>query len=343
MIEIDGAQGEGGGQILRISLTLSMCLGVAVRIKNIRRGREKPGLLRQHLACLRAAKTISNAEVSGEQLGAVEVTFIPGKVQSGEYHFPIGSAGSTSLVLQTVLLPLLFADGISELCLEGGTHNKKAPSFDFIKQVYLPLLARMGAGVEVELQDYGFYPAGGGSWRTRIQPLTSLSELDLTERGESLGRKALAISASIPAHVGQRELAQVSKLCGWPDEHLQRIQVFSQGPGNLLSLRLQFEQIVEIFDSMGEQGVSAERVAQRAIRQMHRYLKAGVPVGEHLADQLILPMALGKGGRFHTLKPSQHLLTNIQVIKRITGARIDLREMSEDCWEVTVETKLVDL
>lgn len=336
MIEIDGAQGEGGGQVLRTSLTLSLCLGVSVRIKNIRSGRKKPGLLRQHLTCLRAAKAISNAEVSGEYLGAEEVTFIPGKVQPGEYRFSIGSAGSTSLVLQTVLLPLLFTDGISELHLEGGTHNKKAPSFDFIFQAYLPLLARMGAGVELELQDYGFYPAGGGALRARIQPLSALSKLELTEKGELLERKAVAISANIPDHIGHRELAQVSKQCDWTAEYLQRKQVHSQGPGNLLSLRVQFEQVTEIFDSMGEQGVSSERVAQRAIRQMQRYLNSGVPVGEYLADQLVLPMALGGGGRFRTLKPSQHLLTNIQVIRDITGADIILCELGEEDWEVAV-------
>ncbi|WHI44709.1 RNA 3'-terminal phosphate cyclase [Microbulbifer sp. VAAF005] len=337
MIEIDGAQGEGGGQILRTSLTLSVCLGIAVRIKNIRAGRKKPGLLRQHLACLRAAKAISHAEVSGEQLGASEITFAPGKVRPGKYHFSIGSAGSTSLVFQTVLLPLLLSDGVSELCLEGGTHNKKAPSFDFIAQAYLPLLARMGAGVEVALDDYGFYPAGGGSWRTRIQPLSQWSKLELTERGELLDAEAVATSAHIPAHVAQRELAQVRKKCEWRSERLHQRQVKSQGPGNVLSLRLQSQQVAEVFEAMGEQGVSAERVADRAIRQMQRYMHAGVPVGEHLADQLILPLVLGVGGSFTTLKPSLHLLTNIEVVRQITGVTIDLNQVGEDQWRVVVE------
>ncbi|WP_444915047.1 RNA 3'-terminal phosphate cyclase [Microbulbifer sp. TRSA007] len=337
MIEIDGAQGEGGGQILRTSLTLSVCLGVPVRIKNIRAGRIKPGLLRQHLACLRAAKAISHAEVSGEQLGASEITFAPGKVRPGKYHFPIGSAGSTSLVFQTVLLPLLLADSVSELCLEGGTHNKKAPSFDFIAQAYLPLLARMGAGVEVALDDYGFYPAGGGLWRTRIQPLSQWSKLELTERGELLDREAVATFAHIPAHVAQRELAQVRKKCEWRSERLHQRQVKSQGPGNVLSLRLQSQQVTEVFEAMGQQGVSAERVADRAIRQMQRYMHAGVPVGEHLADQLILPLVLGAGGSFTTLKPSLHLLTNIEVVRQITGVTIDVNQVGEDQWRVVVE------
>ncbi|WP_444943305.1 RNA 3'-terminal phosphate cyclase [Microbulbifer sp. ZKSA006] len=337
MIEIDGAQGEGGGQILRTSLTLSVCLGMPVRIKNIRAGRRKPGLLRQHLACLRAAKEISGAEVSGEQLGAAEITFAPGEVCPGSYHFPIGSAGSTSLVFQTVLLPLLLTDGISELHFEGGTHNKKAPSFDFIARTYLPLLARMGGCVDVALDGYGFYPAGGGSWHARIQPLSQWSPLALTERGEFLEREAVATSAHIPAHVAERELARVRKQCQWPSERLHQRQVKSQGPGNVLSLRLQSQQLTEVFDSMAEQGTSAERVADRAIRQMQRYIHAGVAVGEHLADQLILPLVLGAGGSFTTLKPSLHLLTNIEVVRQLTGATIDLRQEGEDRWRVLVE------
>ncbi|MCO1335374.1 RNA 3'-terminal phosphate cyclase [Microbulbifer sp. OS29] len=338
MIEIDGAQGEGGGQILRSTLSLSLCLGTPIKIKNIRAGRKKPGLLRQHLTCLRAAKTISNAVVTGEQLGASEVTFVPGTVRPGDYHFPIGSAGSTSLVLQTVLLPLLFADEVSEVSFEGGTHNKKAPSFDFIAEAYLPLLARMGAQVEVALDDYGFYPAGGGTWRARIQPLSQLSALQLTERGELLDYEAVATSAHIPAHVAQRELAQVRKKCDWPAECLHQRQVPSQGPGNLLSLRLRAQQITEVFEAMAKQGVSAERVADGAIRQMQRYIHAGVPVGEHLADQLILPMALGAGGSFVTLKPSLHLRTNIDVIHQLTGAQIDLQEEGLDQWRVLVHS-----
>ncbi|WP_413663986.1 RNA 3'-terminal phosphate cyclase [Microbulbifer sp. CNSA002] len=336
MIEIDGAQGEGGGQILRTSLTLSVCLGVPVRIKNIRAGRKKTGLLRQHLACLRAAKAISNAEVSGEQLGASEITFAPGKVRPGKYHFPIGSAGSTSLVFQTVLLPLLLADSASELRFEGGTHNKSAPSFDFMVHAYLPLLARMGAGVEVALDDYGFYPAGGGSWRARVQPLSQWSKLELTERGELLNREAVATSAYIPAHVAQRELAQVHRKCEWPSEQLHQRQVKSQGPGNLLSLRLQFEKVTEVFESTGEQGLSAERVAQRGISQMQRYLNSSVPVGEYLADQLLLPMALGTGGRFRTINPSPHLLTNIEVIRNVIGTEIQLTKFCDNDWEVWV-------
>ncbi|WP_445360740.1 RNA 3'-terminal phosphate cyclase [Microbulbifer sp. EKSA005] len=337
MIEIDGAQGEGGGQILRTSLTLSVCLGVPVRIKNIRAGRKKPGLLRQHLACLRAAKAISHAEVSGEQLGASEITFAPGKVRPGKYHFPIGSAGSTSLVFQTVLLPLLLADGASELCFEGGTHNASAPSFDFIAQAYLPLLARMGAGIELALDNHGFYPAGGGSWRARVQPVSQLSKLELTERGEIVDCEAVATFAHIPAHVAQRELAQVRNKCDWQPDRLYQKRVKSQGPGNLLSLRLQFEKVTEVFESVGELGLSAERVAQRGISQMQGYLNSGVPVGVYLADQLLLPMALGAGGRFRTLNPSQHFLTNIQVIRNITGTEIQIMEFDDNDWEVVVD------
>ncbi|MEW5251132.1 RNA 3'-terminal phosphate cyclase [Microbulbifer discodermiae] len=337
MFEIDGARGEGGGQVLRTALTLSLCQGEPVRIKNIRAGRQKPGLLRQHLACLRAAKAISHAQVSGEQLGSREVVFMPGKVESGKYHFAVGSAGSTSLVLQTVLLPLLYADGVSEIHIEGGTHNKKAPSFDFIARAYLPLLARMGAKVTVELHKYGFYPAGGGAMCAHIQPLPQLSSLDLSERGALVDFAAVATSANIPGHIAQRELAQVRKKCDWSPERLHQQSVPSVGPGNVLSLRLHWEQVSEVFDAMAELGVTAENVTRRAIGQMQRYLHAGVPVGEHLADQLLLPMALGSGGCFRTLKPSQHLLTNIQVIRDILGTDIQLHQQSDDDWQVIVE------
>ncbi|MDM3871709.1 RNA 3'-terminal phosphate cyclase [Porticoccus sp. W117] len=337
MITIDGSQGEGGGQIFRTSLTLAMCLGKSVCIENIRAGRNKPGLLRQHLTCLRAAQGICNAQVSGDAMGSSRVTFEPGKVKSGSYHFAIGSAGSTTLVFQTVLLPLLLADDISELTLEGGTHNGMAPSFEFIERCFLPIINKMGCHVEVELERYGFYPAGGGFWKARIQPTKGVKSLDLVKRGEIIKRKAVAISARVPEHVTERELAQVQKKCYWSESELTQKLVNSAGPGNLLSLQVASEAVTEVFESVGERHVSAERVAGRAMKDMKRYLEADVPVGEHLADQLVLPMALGNGGCFRTLQPSQHLLTNIDVIKQMTGVNISLKELKKDYWEVFVD------
>ncbi|MGI9295025.1 MAG: RNA 3'-terminal phosphate cyclase [Pseudomonadales bacterium] len=335
-IVIDGSQGEGGGQIFRTALSLAVCLGRPVRIENIRAGRNKPGLLRQHLACLRAAQRICEAQVTGAELGSASVLFVPGSIKAGEYRFAIGSAGSTTLVFQTVLLPLLLADGVSELYLEGGTHNGMAPSYDFIEQCFLPVMEKMGCQVEVQLERYGFYPAGGGAWRVRIYPAQNIGALTLLERGKQVDQSAVATSSRIPEHVTARELRQVQKKCYWSEASLQQRLVESAGPGNILSLRVDMEHVTEVCESVGELNVSAERVAGRAVRDLKRYLAAGVPVGKYLADQLVLPMALGKGGSFLTRKPSQHLLTNIDVIAQLTGVEIRLNEINKDCWEVLV-------
>ncbi|WP_237060295.1 RNA 3'-terminal phosphate cyclase [Microbulbifer sediminum] len=336
MHTIDGSQGEGGGQIFRSALTLSTCLGEPVRIRNIRAGRRKPGLMRQHLVCLHAAQAISGAQVTGDELGSTEVTFKPGKVNAGEYRFAIGTAGSTSLVFQTILLPLLLADGVSEVCLEGGTHNKQAPSFDFIQAGFLPVMAQMGYRAEVQLERFGFYPAGGGRWRARIYPVGELKPLALLERGAVLSKEALVTSAQIPGHVADRELRHIASKGDWAADELQRRQVDSFGPGNIVSLRVYAEHVTEVIEVVGEKHLSSERVAGRAVKEFNRYMEAGVPVGEHLADQLLLPMVLGRGGRFRTLAPSQHLLTNIDVIRQLTGMEISVRKESGHAWIVSV-------
>ncbi|GGB99158.1 RNA 3'-terminal phosphate cyclase [Marinobacterium zhoushanense] len=336
MVVVDGSQGEGGGQIFRTSLTLAMQLGQPVQIKNIRVGRAKPGLLRQHLTCLRAAQTVCGAEVSGAKPGSTEVIFKPGKVEAGEYRFAIGSAGSTTLVLQTVLLPLFFAERSSELYLEGGTHNGFAPSYDFIERCFLPAIRRMGYQAEVALERFGFYPSGGGAWRILVEPVQELQALALTERGEVLSRQAVATSAHIPKHVTERELGQVQKRCYWASHELQQRLVDSAGPGNILSLQVASEQVTEVVEVVGEKQVTAERVAGRAIQRLKSYLDSGVPVGEYLADQLLLPMVCGNGGQFRTLTPSQHLLTNIEVIKQLAGVKVTAQQESKRVWRISV-------
>jgi RNA 3'-terminal phosphate cyclase (ATP) len=336
LIVIDGSQGEGGGQIFRTSLSLAACLGKPVQIEHIRSGRKKSGLLRQHLTCLRAVQAICDATVLGDELGSEKVTFIPGAIKPGEYHFAIGTAGSTTLVLQTVLFPLLLAGGSCEVLLEGGTHNGMAPSYDFVAESFLPMLAKMGVRIETQLQRYGFYPAGGGAWRVKIYPATDIAELILLECGEQTSQRAVAISSRIPEHVTSRELARVQSLCGWPQACLNQRLVKSAGPGNILSLQVGMKNVTHVCDSLGERGVSAERVVDRAVEALNHFLSAKVPVGEYLADQLILPMVLGRGGRFRTVKPSTHLLTNIDVVRSMTGADIQLKEIRENCWEVLV-------
>lgn len=338
MVVIDGSQGEGGGQIFRTTLSLAMCLGKPVKIINIRAGRKKPGLLRQHLTCLKAATEICDADVLGDNLGSTEVVFSPGSVKAGEFHFSVGSAGSTTLVFQTLLLPLLSAGGVSELYLEGGTHNGMSPSVDFITQCFIPQLAKMGCQLQTEMESIGFYPAGGGAWRVRIYPIATLVPLNLTDAGSAVECRAVAMSAKLPGHVTERELNHIKQKLGrsGTEVSLQQKLVSSAGPGNIVSLQLQMENVTEVIESIGERNISAERVAGRVIRDLKRFEAAGVPVGEHLADQLLLPMVLGQGGCFRTLEPSQHMLTNIEVIQQLTNITISVTEIRQDCWQVTV-------
>jgi RNA 3'-terminal phosphate cyclase (ATP) len=332
MLVIDGSRGEGGGQILRTALSLSMVTGTAVRVERIRAGRAKPGLMRQHLVCVRAAQAVCGARVDGDAPGSTTVTFRPGAIRAGAYRFAIGSAGSTTLVLQTLLPALLLADGPSELMLEGGTHNDLAPTVDFIQLAFLPVLAAMGAAVKGHLERFGFYPAGGGAWRVMVEPWRDRRPLRLVEAHDCSGREALVTSCMVPGHVARRELAVVQAGLGWSVQECRSREVRSEGPGNLISLRLHGGGRGLVVEAIGRHGVSAERVAGNAVAALGRVLAAGVPVDEHLADQLLLPMALGLGGEFRTLRPTGHTLTNMEVIRAFTGRAFEVRELGPDDW-----------
>ena len=316
MISIDGSVGEGGGKILRTALALSLVTNQPFRIVNIRAGRSKPGLLRQHLTAVEAATKIGNADADGAVPGSTDLVFKPGKVQPGEYRFAVGTAGSTTLVLQTVLPALVLAQEPSRLTLEGGTHNPHAPPFDFLERAFLPLLNRIGPQVMARLERPGFYPAGGGRFTVEITPASKLSALHLTERGESNGRLARAVICNLSPNVAKRELKVVAEKLGWPQECLRIEAVQANCPGNILFLDLVFENVTEIFTGFGERGVAAETVAENVIQTVRQYLASAAPVGEHLADQLLLPVALAGSGSFMTTKVSRHTQTNIEVIAK---------------------------
>lgn len=317
MIELDGAAGEGGGQILRTSLALSMITGQPFRIRNIRAKRSKPGLMRQHLVAVQAAQQVSNAAVTGAQVGAMELTFVPGPIEAGDYDFAIGTAGSCTLVLQTIVLALLHAGKPSTVRISGGTHNAMAPPVQFLQRAYLPLLARMGAEVGIDLLRYGFYPAGGGVVTASVQPCARLAPIECMERGALAEGYAEAFFAGIPSSVGTRELAQVGAALGWERPRLRlRGLPREQGPGNALLLTLEYEGQTEVFAAFGARGVTAEAVAGQALAEAQRYIASGAAVGEHLADQLMLPMALAGSGRFTLSTVSRHALTNASVIER---------------------------
>jgi len=337
MITIDGSQGEGGGQILRTSLALSLVTGQPFRMDRIRAKRQKPGLLRQHLTAVEAAKAVGCAEVVGAAMNSQTLEFRPEVVTPGNYRFAVGTAGSATLVLQTVLPSLLTASGTSTLTLEGGTHNPLAPPFDFLARSFMPLIQRMGPSVELELRRPGFFPAGGGRFHARIEPVKKLSRLRLTERGAIRGQRARVWLSKLSPEVAERELAVVREKLRWRSEECGVENVaHPKGPGNALVLEIETEHVTEVFTGFGERGRPAEEVAQEAIEAARGWLEADVPVDEHLADQLLMPMTLAGGGSFRTTRPSLHSTTNAAVIQRFLPVPIRFEQESELVWRVTV-------
>jgi len=336
MITIDGSSGEGGGQILRTSLALSLVTGKPFRIERIRAGRDNPGLQRQHLTAVRAAAEVGQAKVEGMALKSRRLSFAPGGVRPGEYRFDVGTAGSVTLVLQTVLPALMLAGGPSQLVLEGGTHNLYAPPFDFLQRAFLPLVARLGPRVEATLGCAGFYPVGGGQMTVRIEPRSGTGPLELIERGAIVRRAVRAVLSRLPRHVAQREIATALAELDWPEDCASIEEVGSAGPGNALILEVASREVCEVFTGFGRRGVPAETVAAGAAREALGYLAADVPVGPHLADQLLLPMALLGGGRFRTLAPTPHTLTNIATLEQFLETRVDVGQIDGDVWEVAI-------
>jgi RNA 3'-terminal phosphate cyclase (ATP) len=337
MLTIDGSAGEGGGQILRTSLALSLATRTPVRITGIRKGRQRPGLMRQHLTAVRAAAEIGHAEVTGAEIGSREIVFVPGEVSPGDYTFAIGTAGSTTLVLQTVLPALLCAKERSTIALVGGTDNPMAPPFEFLARAFLPLLRRLGPIVTAELEARGFYPAGGGRFRVTIDPSPSLGRLDLLERGAVLNKSVVATVANLPAAIARRELDAANEVLGW-DRTCLRIEALkgAPGPGNVVSIVIESEHVTEVVTGFGEKGTPAEIVGATAAREALAYLDSGVPVGEHLADQLLLPMALAGGGSFRTVEPSSHTTTHLGLLEQILGVRSRVEALGEGAWVIAI-------
>lgn len=332
VITIDGSQGEGGGQILRTSLALSLVTGQPFKIMNIRAGRKKPGLMLQHLTAVRAAVTVGNAEAKGASIGSQELTFIPGAVKGGKYDFSIGTAGSVTLILQTILLALILTDHPSDLTLEGGTHNPFAPPWDFLAKTFLPVVNKMGVNVETSLERYGFYPAGGGKFTCKINPAKKLTGYDLNIRGDIICRKVRTITANLPEKIGWRECKTVSESLGWPREYSNvEVTKESSGPGNVVIIEIGSTYVTEVVTGFGERGVPAEVVASSAAREAKEYLESGVPVGVHHADQLMLPFALAGSGSYTTMPLSQHSRTNLDVIRYFLYREIKIEQVDGNC------------
>lgn len=328
MIVVDGRTGEGGGQVLRSSLALSLVTGMPVRITHVRKKRDKPGLLRQHLTSLEAAVAISNASCEGAHLGSTEVTFRPGRLVPGAHRFAVGTAGSCMLVLATVLVPLALAEGSSELTLEGGTHNPAAPPYPFVEHTLLPVLRSIGLEASATLERAGFYPAGGGRVRVSLPGSSRLSRLSLLSRGKLVARRARALVANLPGIVATRELDTFVSHAGWSDRDEARPDVVreSLGPGNALVALLEHEHVTQVFTGFGEKGVPAERVGSKLAAEVTTFDALDVPVCEHLADQLLVPLAVGRGGEYRTGKPTPHFDAQCTLLRAFLDQEVRVTE-----------------
>lgn len=336
MIRIDGSRGEGGGQIVRSALALSMATGQSFSIEKIRAGRKKPGLMRQHLTSVMAAREVCQGKVDGAELGSTAITFHPGEIRAGDYHFPIGTAGGTGLVFQTVFPALLLAEETSTVKLEGGTHNGMSPPFEFLRDSFLPAMAGIGVEATLDMDRAGFYPAGGGIVRANVKPCALDRKLDLTDRGALKKLHGEARVANLPGDIAEREAKTLCAQLDLEEDAVRIRHADALGPGNALLAWLEFEGVTEVYSGVGEQGVRAERIAERVAKSVRRHLRSKAVVGPHLADQLLLPMALGSGGRFTMMRPSLHFETNVETVGQFLDVPIRHAEEEEGLWLVEV-------
>ena len=331
---IDGSYGEGGGQILRSTLSLAIITGRPVRIENLRANRKKPGLAAQHLTSVWAAAMLCDAEVKGAELGSLTLQFIPRKqVRAGDYFLDVaqaregGSAGAVMLVLQTLLLPLALAAGDSTVILRGGTHVDMSPSYDYVHDVWLPTLARMGVRAELFLARSGWFPVGRGEARLRIAGSGELRPLRLEHRGPLHSVTGRALAANLPAHVCERMAARARGLleqAGMATE-IEAVVLEAACPGAGLYLTAHYENSLAGFSAQGKRGKPAERVAEEACSALLHHYQSGAALEQHLADQLILPAALCRGESvFSVERISTHLVTNAWVVERFGLARINI-------------------
>ncbi|MFU8856155.1 MAG: RNA 3'-terminal phosphate cyclase [Deferrisomatales bacterium] len=319
MVVIDGSAGEGGGQVLRTSLALSLLTGMPFRIENVRAGRKNPGLAAQHLASVQAAVAVGGGRVVGAEKGSTCVTFRPGRVCPGHYRFAVGTAGAASLVLQTVALPLALAGGASSIAVSGGTHVPWSPSAHYLERQWAPALARLGVVVGVRLVRVGFYPRGGGEMEARLQPTGTVSPLRGVVRGKLLRISGLSAVAGLDPAIAFRQARRARERLGEmgvPAE-VEVVRWEAPSPGTFLFLEAHCEGGCWCAGSLGERGKAAEAVADEAADELGELLRTGADVDRHMADQLLLPLALARGAsELSTARVTRHLTTNAEVIRR---------------------------
>ena len=338
-VKIDGAQGEGGGQIVRTALTLSAVTGRPFRIINIRHNRPNPGLRNQHVQCVLATQRVCSAQVEGAEKASRELSFVPGRITAGKHDIDIGTAGSTSLVLQTIALPLSLADGASEIIIRGGTHNHFAPTYDYLDLQWLPFMRRIGLDIDLELISPGFYPKGGGEIRANIRPASGFAPISMDERGKLERLTIRAAVNNLPRNIAERFIKQTASQLKSRNIRKFKTEIKTSsgvGRGTYVLLLAEYENSSACYFGLGKIGVKAEKIADGMVKEFIEFHRSEATVDKYLADQLPLPLALCEGrSTFSTPQITQHLLTNADVIRKFLDAEI-LIEEREACGTVGV-------
>jgi RNA 3'-terminal phosphate cyclase (ATP) len=342
MIEIDGSQGEGGGQVLRTSLALSILTRKPAHIYNIRAGRKKPGLQAQHLKSVEAAAAISSAAVEGAAMNSRELVFRPGGIDPGRYHFEIGTAGSTALVLHTIYLPLSLAGETSHLIITGGTHVPHSPCYHYLEGQWLPTMRQIGLDIDLSMEQAGFYPRGGGRILARIRPVWNLAPLAVPGRGLLQRLTGFSAVANLDLDIAKRQKHQALRRLEpqFRETKIRTLELPSPGKGTFLSLLAEFERSQCFYFALGELGKRAERVADEAVDALEAFLATDGAVDQYLADQLLLPLAFARGeSRFRTSQVTLHLLTNAQIVRLFLPVQIEIEGALGQPGEVRIAGK----
>lgn len=336
MIDIDGSYREGGGQILRTALSLSCLFRKPFRIFNLRKGRKKPGLMPQHLTCVRAAQLFSGAEVKGDSIGSTELIFSPGEVKGGNYVFDIGTAGSTSLVLQTLIPALIFSEGKTTITLKGGTHVPFSPSYHYLAEVFVAFMKVLGMGMHLSIEFYGFYPTGGGRVRAEIFPAKMLKPFKAVERGEILKLTGYSGVGNLPLSIAERQKNALTEKIdsqkilpvqplpkggqggfeSYPPD-IELLNIPTPGQGTFVFLKSKSEHSIAGFTSLGARGKKAEAVGEEAAQEFLDYYSTGAALDPHMSDQIVLYLSICKEESvFTSSRITEHLMTNLWVIQQ---------------------------
>ena len=341
ILEIDGNYGEGGGQILRSSLSLSAILQRPIRINSIRAGRKKPGLAPQHLTCVNAVATITDAEVIGGGLGSQTLTFCPQEIRGGNYTFDVAdirpSAGALSLVFQSVALPLSYAKTPSTVTLRGGTHVPWSPTVHYLREIFIPMAGQFGFEGSIRLTQWGWYPRGGGEAIATVQPTADWRGAQLGHRGKLQAIRGISAASNLPAHIIKRQQEQIEKRLARFNSpvNIEQVKGESIGQGTLVFLKAEFENTQAGSSALGARGKRAEQVADEACQALEEFLASGAAIDPHLADQLILPIALARGeSRFTTSQITRHLTTNIWLVQQFLPVQFEVNGAENEPGEV---------